>query len=156
MHRRTFSVLVVAVAVPLTTACRSASKAPSAAGAAASLLDNADPNHDGVIDRHELDARLTARFDELDTNHDGVLDAAEFEASVPDTARTGRRRLLGRRRTPDADALFARRDTDTNGAVSFDEFRAAPDKLFDRLDTNADGRLTADERQAAREAFRRR
>jgi hypothetical protein len=40
-----------------------------------------DLNHDGVLDKSEIDAMLTRRFKRLDANGDGVLSAAERAAA---------------------------------------------------------------------------
>jgi hypothetical protein len=67
--------------------------APPAAGATADvpaapggmmasrIFDRFDTNHDGYLDKTEVDALLTRRFERMDTNHDGILTAEEREAS---------------------------------------------------------------------------
>ena len=76
--------------------------------------------------RHSWGAGREGVFDEADSNDDGQLSEQEFEA-VPDAVR--RLRLQ---------EIFARRDRDDDGALSFAEF---PTKLsrFETWDANADG-----------------
>jgi Ca2+-binding EF-hand superfamily protein len=49
--------------------------------------------------------------------------------------------------------MFARLDTNGDGVVDREEFRAQAAQRFDRMDTNKDGKVDAAERQAAREAM---
>jgi len=41
--------------------------------------------------------------------------------------------------------MFRRLDTDRDGAVTFEEYAAAPDPRYDRLDADGDGTITAEE-----------
>ena len=71
-------------------------------------------------------------FDAADSNGDGQLSEQEFDA-VPDAARRVR-----------LQRLFARRDGNDDGLLSFAEF---PSELarFEALDANADGLVSRDE-----------
>lgn len=64
--------------------------APATAGApaeptpgrmASRMFDRFDTNHDGMLDKTEIDALLTRRFERMDVNHDGIVTAEEREAS---------------------------------------------------------------------------
>ena len=46
----------------------------------ARMFARLDSNHDGFVDRAEMDAMLAQRFARMDANHDGVLTADERSA----------------------------------------------------------------------------
>jgi len=144
----------MAVALVASTAAQTA---PAARG---------DADGDGVVSRDEAMARADARFDRLDANKDGKLTPDEMQA----------RRLMGGAEPaasapPPADGaspppsppgpggrgfggrMFARLDTNGDGVIDRDEYRAQAAQRFDRMDTNKDGKVDASERQAAREAM---
>jgi hypothetical protein len=125
-----------------------------------------DANGDGVLSRDEAMAQADARFDRLDVNKDGKLTPDELQprrqmggadaappppppppadGSSPLPPPTGGRGFGGR--------MFARLDTNGDGVVDREEFRAQAAQRFDRMDTNKDGKVDAAERQAAREAM---
>ncbi len=64
--------------------------------------------------RAELKAKLEQRFDAADANHDGTITVEERKAQ------------RAARRDDMRDRVFARLDTDKNGAISKAEFAAAP------------------------------
>ncbi len=128
-----------------------------------------DADGDGVITRDEAMAQADARFDRLDTNKDGKL--------TPDELRP-RGRMDGAGMAPPpppppadgaappppppgpgmagrgfGERMFARLDTNGDGVVDREEFRAQAARRFDRMDTNKDGKIDATERQAARDAM---
>ncbi len=123
-----------------------------------------DTNGDGVMTRDEAMAQADARFDRMDANKDGKL--------TPDEMRP--RRPMGEPGAtpppPPADGaappsppppgaggrgerMFARLDTNGDGVIDREEFRAQAAQRFDRMDTNKDGKIDAAERQAARDAM---
>ena len=125
---------------------------------------NGDANGDGVMTRDEAMAQADARFDRMDANKDGKL--------TPDEMRP--RRPMGEAGAtpppPPADGaapppppspgaggrgerMFARLDTNGDGVIDREEFRAQAAQRFDRMDTNKDGKIDAAERQAARDAM---
>ena len=137
---------------------------PTAAQTAPAARGDADG--DGVLSRDEAMARSDARFDRLDANKDGKLTPDEMQprrpmggaepaASAPPAADgasppppppgPGGRGFGGR--------MFARLDTNGDGVIDRDEYRAQAAQRFDRMDTNKDGKVDAAERQAAREAM---
>ena len=113
-----------------------------------------DSNHDGKITKDELAAaqqrdlqagnqkirqQMQVKFKQLDTNKDGQLSQAEFLVVVPTL-----------RANETVDQLLAKFDTNKNGTVSADEFRAPDLAKFNRIDTNRDGIATVEEvRRAA-------
>jgi len=126
-----------------------------------------DANGDGVLTRDEAMAQADARFDRLDANKDGKLtpdelrphgrmggagmspppppaDGAAPPAPPPAPAMAGRG--FGER-------MFARLDTNGDGVIDRDEFRAQAARRFDRMDTNKNGKVDAAERQAAHDAM---
>jgi len=113
-----------------------------------------DANGDGVLSREEAMAQADARFDRLDANKDGKLTPDEMhprrpmggaEAAAPPPPPAGGRGFGGR--------MFARLDTNGDGIVDREEYRAQAAQRFDRMDTNKDGKIDAAERQAARDAM---
>jgi hypothetical protein len=134
----------------------SAQTAPSARG---------DADGDGVLTRDEAMAQADARFDRMDTNKDGKLTPDEMHprrpmgaadttppppppadgaSPPPPAAGPGGRGFGGR--------MFARLDTNSDGVIDREEYRALAAQRFDRMDTNKDGKIDAAERQAARAA----
>ena len=125
-----------------------------------------DANGDGVLTRDEAMAQADARFDRLDTNKDGKLTPDEMQprramggadaappppppadgASSPPPAAGPAGRGFGGR-------MFARLDTNGDGVIDREEYRALAARRFDRMDTNKDGKVDAAERQAARDAM---
>ena len=136
---------------------------PTAAQTAAAA--KGDANGDGVLTRDEAMAQADARFDRLDTNKDGRLTPDEMQphrpmgsadatppppppadgASPPPMTGPGGRGFGGR--------MFARLDTNGDGVIDREEYRALAARRFDRMDTNKDGKVDAAERQAARDAM---
>lgn len=123
-----------------------------------------DANGDGVLSRDEAMAQADARFDRMDANKDGKLTADEMRP----------RRPMGESGAtpppPPADGaapppppppgaggrgerMFARLDTNSDGVIDREEYRAQAAQRFDRMDTNKDGKIDAAERQAARDAM---
>ncbi|WP_222873681.1 EF-hand domain-containing protein [Hankyongella ginsenosidimutans] len=99
-----------------------------------------DTNSDGKIDRTENDALEARMFQRLDRNQDGVLSAADAPPPVPSPQ--------------DRFAQMVKEaDTDGDGVVSLNEFKAKGNARFDSLDADKNGVLTADERPN-REKFR--
>jgi hypothetical protein len=125
-----------------------------------------DANGDGVLSRDEAMAQADARFDRLDVNKDGKLTPDEMQprrpmsgtapaasapppadgASPPPPPPGPRGRGFGGR-------MFARLDTNGDGVIDREEYRAQAAQRFDRMDTNKDGKVDAAERQAARDAM---
>lgn len=103
-----------------------------------------DRNGDGKLTADELPAE---RFLELlDKNKDGAVDEAEFLAFVQKRGRSGASRQrdgAAKRRRLNA-GMLRRWDRDGDGSVSPSEFPGGDD-LFARFDTNGDGALTTDD-----------
>lgn len=101
---------------------------------AEAMFARMDANNDGMVNEADQAARKTAMFDRLDANKDGSITKAEMASAHAARAdkQEGRRaqRAADRPAMTDAqkaerrDAMFARIDTDGNGAVSRAEFDA--------------------------------
>jgi len=112
-----------------------------------------DTNGDGTLSSAELGAaegkvqqqriaqirgKLDGEFTKLDTNKNGSLDKNEFMAAAPTASSAA----------PNGAAIVGKLDSNKDGKVSADEYRAPILGSFDRMDTNHDGTLSAAERQA--------
>lgn len=113
-------------------------------------FDRIDSNKDGKLSKAEIEqnsravwlarakARNAAAFAQLDQDHNGSLSADEFA------------RLIGQPPVFNGQPVITRMDTNHDGQVSREEFRAAGAVDFDKLDTNKDGILTPAEIAASR------
>ena len=112
-----------------------------------------DTNHDGNISKDELatqqqkdlaqarariEQQLRDAFKRLDTNKDGALSLPEFLASTP---------AIKSNETPDQ--MLQLFDSNHDGKVSPEEFRAPQLAKFNKVDANHDGVATVQEQQAA-------
>ncbi len=123
-----------------------------------------DADGDGIVTRAEELARADARFDRIDANKDGKLSADEMRPrgpmggagmAPPPPPPPG---AEGTAPPPPPGAgrgerMFARMDTNGDGVIDREEYRAQAMRRFDRLDTNKDGKIDPAERQAARDAM---
>lgn len=139
---------------------QTAPEAPRAA--AAHGMGRADSDGDGRISKAEFIARADARFAKLDKNGDGQLSPDEMpqraapppppagaDAPPPPPGAGGpmRERMREKMRSRMIDRL----DTNHDGMISRDEYRAEAAERFDRMDTNHDGFVDASERAAMRD-----
>jgi len=92
-------------------------------------MEQADKNHDGMLDHGEYFERQVDVFFLLDRDKDGRLTATEIGEVDVDT--------------------FAGCDRNKNGSLSLSEFTAAREKDFDQADTNNDEVLYLSEIDAA-------
>ena len=92
-------------------------------------MEQADKNHDGMLDHGEYFERQVDVFFLLDRDKDGRVTATEIGEIDVDT--------------------FARCDRNKDGSLSLSEFTAAREKDFDQADTNDDEVLYLSEIDAA-------
>jgi hypothetical protein len=92
-------------------------------------MEQADKNHDGMLDHGEYYERQVDVFFLLDRDKDGRLTATEIGEVDVDR--------------------FARCDRDKDGTLTLSEFTAAREKDFDQADTNHDEVLYVSEIEAA-------
>ena len=101
-------------------------------------------------------AQIRAEFVAGDGNHDGVLTRSEVAARIARMRTGGGARAMSsvqvRRLT---DLWFARTDRNHDGKVTLAEAQGEMATMFDRYDTNRDGVIGSDEIRAARAAARR-
>lgn len=111
------------------------------------FLANWDMDEDGKITLDELNERRGDIFAAFDENEDGELSVAEFDAY--DAARKGamqRPEDRGNGGGRGEQALSrAATDTDGDGTVTLDEFRAASAAWLGIMDGNADGVVTVED-----------
>jgi hypothetical protein len=117
-------------------------------------------NLDRTETRAEALAQADRRFDQMDANKDGKLDSAEMTVRrqppmapgamppPPPPADGAAPPPLSR-----GDRMMARIDTNGDGMIDRNEFRAQAERRFDRMDANKDGKIDPAERQAARDAM---
>ena len=135
-----------------------AQTAPAAPQAAPRGMARADGDGDGRVSKAEYIARADERFAKMDKNSDGQLSADEMaprrEMAAPpagaDTAAPAAAPAAGAMRS----RMIERLDTNHDGMISRDEYRAQVAGRFDRLDTNHDGFLDQSEMTAMRDRAR--
>lgn len=139
-----------------------AQTAPQTPRAPGSGMARADGDGDGRVSKAEFIARADERFATLDKNGDGQLSpdempqprgmaAAGTDASPPPGRGGGMRDKMGARMRG---RMIDRLDTNHDGMISRDEFRAQTIERFDRIDMNHDGFLDQNEMTAMRERAR--
>jgi Ca2+-binding EF-hand superfamily protein len=111
------------------------------AGPIGARIREMDKNADGKVSKDEF-AGPEPAFDRLDTNKDGVLspDDAPSGPGRPAATESPARPITRR---------LKRADTDGNGQLSRDEFRAVEADLFGWIDADGDGSVTPDELRRA-------
>jgi EF hand len=131
-------------------------------------FDQADANHDGIVDPDEWDQSSARLFDQIDTNGDGLASPAElgrsydtFDYNHDGVIEGGESPLViilgdtdgdGRVSPSEFDSINWTRkslDSDGDGAVSRDEFRNARREIYDRADFDRSLTLNRSEYQGA-------
>ena len=98
-------------------------------------------------------AKYNLEFNATDLNHDGVLTRAEVQARILKMQAAGSRiDAVHAKRL--ADLWFDNADTNKDGKVTRAEGQALLARMFDRSDRNRDGQVDADEQAAAGRAMR--
>lgn len=98
-------------------------------------------------------AQIRAEFVAGDTNHDGVLTRAEVAARISRMRTGGGARAMSPAQTKRlTDLWFARTDRNHDGKVTLAEAQGEMAAMFDRYDANRDGTISPDEMRAARAA----
>lgn len=143
--------LAAALAGTTMTGLAYAQTAPEAPRPAGRGMARADGDGDGRVSKAEYIARADERFGKMDKNADGKLSGDELAPPAPPAgtdaaAPRGGGMMRGR--------MIERLDTNHDGMISIDEYRAATAERFDRLDTNHDGFLDQTEMAAMRDRAR--
>ncbi len=98
-------------------------------------------------------AKYDLEFTATDTNHDGVLTRAEVQARIAKMQAAGSRiEPVHAKRL--SDLWFDHADANKDGKVTRAEGQAFLAKMFDLYDRNHDGKVDADERAAANGAMK--
>lgn len=101
-------------------------------------------------------AQIRAEFVAGDTNHDGVLTRAEVAARVARMRTAGGARAMSPAQVKQlTDLWFARTDANHDGKVTLAEAQGEMAAMFDRYDVNHDGVISPAEMQEARAGVRR-
>jgi Ca2+-binding EF-hand superfamily protein len=96
-----------------------------------------DRDGNGAVTRDEMRTTTLEQFDKMDTNRDGRLTTDEIQAAQKERAAKH----------------FAKKDANNDGKLERSEVPRMPDEVFARLDTNKDGALTPDELAAGHGRF---
>lgn len=114
------------------------------------MLGRYDADNNGQVSAEEYTAGRTQQFGQIDANADGKVSRDEYAAFQQQMmAQWG-----GGNGGADPSRLqrhiddFMSADTDGDGLVSADEYKASGDARFKSLDTNGDGVISGDEAQA--------
>lgn len=143
-----------------------------AAAHADQIFAKLDVNGDGKLDQADRAAHRDQRFDKLDTDGNGTISRKEFDAAAGKLRERVAERVKGKEGRSFGDRKFGadrtwigrghgRRghsgaglammakmaDTNGDGAISKDEFKAAALAMFDRADANGNGTVTPEERR---------
>lgn len=111
-------------------------------------FDKIDTNKDGKITPDEIAAFHKARATEADTNADGVISAEELVAFGE--------KMAAERKLQRAQTMIDRMDVNKDGKLQVDEMKAPADagtKMFARIDTDGDGAISKAEVDAAKARF---
>ena len=139
--------------------------ADAGAQSGARAFERLDSDHDGVIQKREIEAARRKAFERADANDDDYVTGQEIEALREEIAEQyGRggaprgRAPAGMREAP-ADRVKAA-DADGDGRISETEFVSGADPLLQRFDGDGDGNITRAEMDEGvanvREEIRRR
>jgi hypothetical protein len=135
-----------------------AQTAPEAPRPAARGMARADGDGDGRVSKAEYIARADERFARMDKNSDGQLSADEMaprrEMTAAPATPAGADTAAPAPAAPMRSRMIERLDTNHDGMISRDEYRAQVAERFDRLDTNHDGFLDQSEMTAGRDRAR--
>ena len=101
-------------------------RAAAPAGDVVRSFAESDRNHDGSVDRREMERRALEVFSFADTDRDAHLSREEYDSLV-------------------LDEPFSAADANHDGRVSTREFVAIRTRDFDAADKNHDGVLEPDE-----------
>ncbi|MBB3910369.1 EF-hand domain-containing protein [Sphingomonas desiccabilis] len=158
-------VVAAALGATMLTGVAQAEPQGSPAPRRAGLMTMIDTNKDGVVTRDEAMAAADLQFARMDQNKDGKVDATEMRpphrrggapAAADGKAPAGKPAPGMHRAGGMGQRMLARVDTNKDGAISREEFRAAAATRFERMDANRDGRIDAAEQNAMRERMKAR
>ena len=97
------------------------------------LVERYDTNKDGKISQEEIDTNRGNMLAEFDADKSNSLALAEFQNLW---LKTHNQQMI---------RDFQRLDSDANGQITLDEYKAPLDKLVAELDSNKDGVISGDE-----------
>ncbi|MEM6808131.1 MAG: hypothetical protein AAF574_02765 [Pseudomonadota bacterium] len=110
----------------------------------AGVMARYDLNEDGRVERDEFDGKRRADYDLTDFNGDGTLEpdeyAGEFEDRMDAVIDTFRAESVQQSRR-----RFGKLDDDSDGQMTFAEYRASGNRIFARYDGSQDGYVSLDD-----------
>ena len=118
-----------------------------------------DRNTDGFVDRAEIDAYRTKRFEKLDSDGDGRITQDDMRNRMgqhgqgprhDNSRHSGQRHQGGGDHSWRGQRLIERADANDDGAATLEEFLATEPRMFARADTNSDGKISEAEAKEAR------
>ncbi len=103
-----------------------------------------DRDENGYVERAEIDAFRTKKFEKLDADGDGTITREDMKARAEHSR--GNRHSGGGR----FERTFENADANDDDAVTLDEFLATPPRMFEHADADNDGRVSEAEAKDAR------
>ncbi len=106
-------------------------------GHADKIFEEKDANSDGVISKTEFLEHSEKRFSQMDIDGNRKITQKELDNLKED--------LGGGKSSGRGAKLFARADTNSDGAISEEEFLERSEKKFAKMDGDGDGEITKEE-----------
>lgn len=116
-------------------------------GYADKIFEEKDTNSDGVISKTEFLEHSEKRFSQMDIDGNGEVVQEELDILKEELGGGKSSALRGK--------LFAKVDTNSDGAISEEEFLEYSEKKFAKMDGDGDGEITKEEAENHRAEIRK-